>query len=213
MNPMHLKTLLLEEAAYYDAQMNEIKLRAFASELDGVSLDDLQASIKFYRRQPGRRNMPSPADYIAAIPDGHPSVNEAWALIPKNDDDSVIWSEEMRMAYADAAPMVKEGSISNAFFTFKESYEKLVAESKQNRTKPKWSMSPGLDKSGRETAIIKAVEKKRISLELACKILPEIEYSPNYPQLALTYSGKQPLQINQTNQAKIAQMIKPKEIK
>lgn len=176
--------LLIEDAAFYDAQMNEIKLKQFADALKDVSPIELGLAIKHFRMQPGRRTMPMPADYLQAIPDGHPSAQEAWSMIPRDESKSVVWSEEMRKAYAVAAQMISDGEISSAFFAFKETYEKLIAESKSLRRKPKWSPSFGHDVGGRDAAIIDAIDKGRISLEYAVKIRPELEYHPNYPSLA-----------------------------
>lgn len=62
-----LKTMLLEEAAFYDAQMNEIKLRMYAEQLSAISITDVDRAMRYYRSQPGRRQMPMPADLIARI--------------------------------------------------------------------------------------------------------------------------------------------------
>lgn len=206
MNEKELKVLLLEEAAYYDAQMNEIKLKIYSQELSGVSEFELKRAIKILRMQVGRRQMPMPSEYLAQIPDGHLSANESWAMIPRNEDDSVVWSEEMRLAYASAAPLIREGNFTSAFFAYKETYERLVAEARLEKRKPKWSPSFGFNKSGREAAIIQAVEKNRITLEIGLKYAPELEYNPNYEQLLIAH-GKEKIQLDYSGITRINKLI------
>ena len=62
-----LKTLLLEDAAFYDAQMNEIKLRLYADALKGISMEDIRRAQIAYREEKGRRMMPMPADIKAFL--------------------------------------------------------------------------------------------------------------------------------------------------
>lgn len=62
-----LKTLILEDAAYYDAQMNEIKLRLFAEELSQWPVTEVHRAFKHFRQEPGRNRMPLPADVKAFL--------------------------------------------------------------------------------------------------------------------------------------------------
>lgn len=207
MTKEQINKLLIDESAYWDAPMNEVKIRQYAEELMGLDERDLRASVQYFRRQAGRRQMPMPADYIAAIPDGHLSTNESWAMIPKNEDDACVWSEEMRLAYGACRSLIREGNITGAFFVYKESYERLVAEAKQKRQRPKWTLTESdSSKSATEAAVIEAVHKGRFTLQQACLHYPQLEYSAAYEPLALTY-GDQVKRIANTEGSKTIQAI------
>lgn len=62
-----LKSLLLEEAAYYDGQMNPIKLKAWAAQLANIPVAEVFRAMCHYRGEKGRREMPRPADLIAFL--------------------------------------------------------------------------------------------------------------------------------------------------
>lgn len=203
-----IKKIIVEEALYYDAVISEPKIDLFVKQLEGVTEEELRYAVNYLRSQPSQKFMPKPAEYLQHIPDGHPSAQESWAMMPKDEDESVIWSEEQRKAYAVAAPLIAEGNISGAFFAYKEAYEKLVSESKFSRKKPKWEPSFGMDKSGREVAVIKALEKGRLKLDEALHFYPELEYNPSYERLALTYGGQKPLLENQQNKNKILNLTR-----
>lgn len=57
-----LKTMILEDAAFYDAPMNEIKLRLFTEELSQLPVTEVHRALKHFRQEPGRSKMPLPAD-------------------------------------------------------------------------------------------------------------------------------------------------------
>lgn len=65
-----LKLLLIEEAAFYDAPMNDVRLRMFAHELAAFPLESVRASMQIFRREKGRRMMPMPGDIISKM-SGH----------------------------------------------------------------------------------------------------------------------------------------------
>jgi len=147
---------------------------------------EMKSAMKFYRSQPGRRQMPMPADYLQAIPDGHPTAQEAWAMMPKDEYTSVVWSEEMREAYGKVRSLMTEHGNSD-FFSFKEIYEKKVQAARARRQKPKWSLSAGFDKSGRDAAMVEAIDNGRLTLVEAVKLHPELASSPIYQPLAIAY--------------------------
>lgn len=62
-----LKMLILEDAAFYDAQMTDLKLRAFANALEGIPLGKVAEAMGHYRNEKGRRQMPMPADIKAYL--------------------------------------------------------------------------------------------------------------------------------------------------
>lgn len=177
-------------AECHDTEISESRAAMIESDLRNYSLEEVNEAWKKYRSVPANNKMPTAAQLKSLIPDGHPSAQESFAMLPRDENSSVIWSDEMRFAYAACEQLIKEGNLTAAFFAYKDEYERLVQESRSHRNKPKWSQSFGDNKSGREAALVVAVEKKRISLDHACKIYPELEWSPKYEQLALNYGVK-----------------------
>lgn len=176
----------------HETEISDSRVAMIEHDLQGYSVAEVNQAWKKYRSVPTNLRMPTAAQLIQLIPDGHPSAQESFAMLPRDEYASVIWSDEMRFAYGVCEPLIREGNLSGAFFAYKEEYERLVNEARMNRKKPKWSPSFGDDKHGRITAVVHAVEKKRISLEYACAIYPELEFNPAYKNLALKYGGNVP---------------------
>lgn len=113
------------------------------------------------------------ADILDRMPGGHPGPEEAWSICARclNDEaTTTVWTEEMRLAFG-AASGLQDDPIA-ARMAFKEAYATNVAKARLEGRMPLWSISPGSDKSGRELAILDAVEKGRISVDYARHVLP-----------------------------------------
>lgn len=107
--------------------------------------------------------------------DGRPGPEEAWARMPKGErmeEDSVVWCEEERAAYAACRPLLLEGDQIGARMAFKERYEReLVAAHAEGRP-VYWSISAGYDMEQRLSTLSSAVQERRISLTAALNFVP-----------------------------------------
>lgn len=112
------------------------------------------------------------ADILARLDDGRPAPEGAWASIPKDEAASVVWTTEMRDAWAVAFPLIREGDLVAGRMAFLERYRVLVQEARDGRYPVKWEASLGHDKDLRELAVIDAKDKGRISVEAARALLP-----------------------------------------
>lgn len=187
-----IKNLVLEEAVFYDAPMNELKLNLFTSQLANCEPKQLLDAMLFFRSQPGRRQMPMPADLIDRISQcdgGHPGVEEAWAMIPKNETDSCVWTDEIANIFAIVNPLLQEDPIA-ARMTFKEMYSSSLAQARVQNRPATWTASLGFDKTSRTAALHDAVQKKRITLDYAKQVFPELESQPGPKQLLDTNSKR-----------------------
>ncbi|MCD6674864.1 MAG: hypothetical protein LT106_18680 [Burkholderiaceae bacterium] len=117
-------------------------------------------------------------DVISRIDDGRPGAEEAWAMLPFDEETTVVWTDEMVAAWSVAQPLLDGGEKVAARMAFKEAYTKAVNEARDARRPPKWSASLGHDPHGRASALEAAAVKGRISLEYAQRIAPQIEFSP-----------------------------------
>lgn len=114
----------------------------------------------------------SPADVIARLDDGRPGPEEAWAMIPRDESGTVVWSDEMREAYAAASPLIAEGDMIAGRMAFLERYRTLVSAARDAGKSANWQPSLGWDVRGREVVLIEAVEKGRLTAQHVAGLLP-----------------------------------------
>jgi hypothetical protein len=172
--------IILENAAFYDATMNEMKIKLFAKELAHVSPEELERAFGSFRKEAGRRLMPMPGDILGFLKpgprDNRPGVEEAWSLCPRTESETAVWTAEARDAFFGAAlKLIDEDHIA-ARMAFKEKYTQLVAEARAGNVPAKWQVSLGHDKIDRERKIVKAVQKGFLPAAEARKLLPDISF-------------------------------------
>jgi hypothetical protein len=113
------------------------------------------------------------AEIVARIDDGRPDADEAWSLMPNDEYDSVVWTEEMARAWGVAQPLRDAGDLAAARSAFRKTYEKSVLEARIRNIAPRWTPSLGLDVDGRELALREAVTKGRTT---AAQVEPLLGY-------------------------------------
>lgn len=114
------------------------------------------------------------ADVIARLDDGRPGVEEAWAMIPKSERDTVVWTDEMARAMGVAHSLLSNGDSIGARMAFKEAYQRELTQARDNGIPVNWVPSLGYDQHGREGPIRDAVERGRIAPDRAVMFLPHI---------------------------------------
>lgn len=119
------------------------------------------------------RNFPTVADIVDRIDDGRPGPEEAWALLPKSEADSVVWCDEMAEAFGACRALLESDPVA-ARMAFRETYSKLLGQARASRRIPKWTPSFGSDASGRGAALKEAVMKKRLTEREATLLLPHV---------------------------------------
>ena len=183
---MNLKTMLLDEFAFYGVPAIARQIEMWADELSDLNLFDVKAALLSLRKDPERTRPPLPA----AIRDeiyNYPAAEEAWAMCPKNEVESIVWTDEMSTAYAACRKLIATNDFVGARMTFKEVYEREVQKAKSEMRKPKWWPSFGEDKDSRSAALVEAVSKNRMDSAMALKYMPELALQePGKPRLMLT---------------------------
>lgn len=116
----------------------------------------------------------TPADIAnliaAANPDGRPGADEAWAMLPYQDESaSVVMTEEMAEAFGIAREVDDK---NGARMAFRDAYNRIVERNKRAGVAPKWFASLGGDKQGRELVLTEAVRLGRITQDHAAVLLP-----------------------------------------
>jgi hypothetical protein len=141
----------------------------FAGDLDGLPDEAVLAALTRCRKEV--RGALTVQDVVSRLDDGRPGAEEAWAMIPRDEISSIVWTEEMAQAYGAAGPLLAEGDRIAARMAFKEAYAKLVAEARDRREMPRWTPSMGSDASGRQLALIDAVRLRRMRMDHAMELL------------------------------------------
>jgi len=164
--------------AYGKSVPDKAVLRAWWDELKSFPIEYVASAIVDYRAEQGEfAPVPVGIALRCRKMDGRPGDEEAWAMIPHDEESSVVWTQEMASAYGVAAPLIQSGDKISARMAFKEAYAKLVTEARKRSEPAKWSPSLGCDVSGRQQALIEAVRHKRLELKHALSLLD------SYPDL------------------------------
>lgn len=122
---------------------------------------------------------PRPAHIISILnvarPDGRLSADEAWAMIPRDESESVVMTTEMAEAFGIAKPLLDAKDQIAARMAFKQAYERILEANRMSGVAPKWFPSLGHDKAGRELVIFEAVRLGRLGQDHAKSLAVNME--------------------------------------
>lgn len=136
----------------------------------------------------GRLTLP---DIVQRLDDGRPGVEEAWAMMPKAEQDAGCVTDEMSEAWGAAAHLYSADQIG-ARMAFKESYLAALTRNRRAAVPTKWRVSAGWDKASTEAAAIEGLKAGRLSEGEALQyILPEKHEQALY----IAGKGPRPLQL------------------
>ena len=125
------------------------------------------------------------ADVVSRLEDGRPGPEEAWAMMPFDESQSVVWTPEMSSAFGVALPLLDAGDKIGARMAFKEAYVKAVNEARDAGLPVSWVPSLGHDKNTHAAALSEAVGKGRLELAHARQFVPALQApAPNIAALA-----------------------------
>lgn len=161
--------------------LTEAGAEAMATDLAGLPREGVLQALRKCRRE--LKSRLTLAAIIERIDDGRPGAEEAWALMPFNEAQSVVWSDEMSEAFGICGPLLDMGDKVAARMAFKEAYARLVAVARDAGRPVRWTPSLGHDPRGREPVIRAAMEAGRLSHEQGTALLPAP--APSKQMLAL----------------------------
>lgn len=136
----------------------------FFRALSDLTIAQVRAGFDAHVRDPQRgRFAPLPADVIAQVEgnaarDTRPGPEEAWSIALQANDEAktLVWTEEIAQAWGIAGEVRRQGDDIGARMTFKEAYNRLVAEARAARKPAQWTATLGLDASQRDEALQRA---------------------------------------------------------
>ena len=105
---------------------------------------------------------PKPADIVAQMEKWKPqriSADEAWTMVPRDESDTVVWTDEIAEAHAIAA---KEHDRVASRMAFKAAYDRIVERNKAQNIFPKWVISEGWCADKRSKAVTDALRLGRL---------------------------------------------------
>lgn len=123
------------------------------------------------------------ADVIARLDDGRPGPDEAWAAIPRDEDETVVMTDEIATALGVCRPLLDAGDSIAARMAFLEAYRREIASARDQAKPVRWFPALGHDKAGREGPILAAVEVGRLTRGHAMRCLPD-GTTEKFPALA-----------------------------
>lgn len=188
---MKLHEALTATYAAIGQEMSDVAMALIARDLEAYQLRDVFTALSRCRKELRRMSL---ADILDRIPGGHPGPEEAWGIVAKALADervTVVWTDEIRTAFG-AALNLSDDPVA-ARMAFKETYARLVAEARDQRSPVVWSASLGHDPDGREPALMQAIEKGRLSAQYVHGLLPHRE-QPNEQLQALLAGGVKQLE-------------------
>jgi len=195
---------------YDQSPLSPDALRLWWSALNRFDIEHVRSALDEHIRL--SKFSPRPADILdildKIVPDGRPSVEEAWAMIPRDEYTSVVMTEEMAKALRVAQPLLDEGDQVAARMAFKDAYTRLVDTAKRLGELVKWLPSLGQDKESREACLAEAIRLGRLKPEHAISLLPP---ENAVPLLEAAGEKKLALAYKPTNEAK-EKIAKMKEI-
>lgn len=141
-------------------------------DFEDYSIDAVLAALKHHRKT--AKYAPTTNDIIELLEAGNKRLtsDEAWAMMPLDEFETVVWTQEMAEAYGIASGILTEGDKIAARMAFRGAYERLCAEAVLMQRPISWSVCVGFDKTRIEPALQKAVAAGRISQDRANKFLP-----------------------------------------
>ena len=162
---------LAATAESMDKQLSPMSLAMMADDLKEYDENIVITALRNLRREQGKFTLGAIIKNIELLqPDGRLGAEEAWALYPHNEADSAVITDEMAQAMQAAQPLLQEGDKIAARMSFKEAYNRITTQNKMNGVKPKWFLSLGHRKEGRDIVIAEAVRLGRLTQDHAITI-------------------------------------------
>lgn len=139
----------------------------------------LTAALRSCRIEGGRLTVASILKHAQSA-DGRPGKDEAWGIAMAGFDEreTVVLTDEMRVAMNSAAATFEAGDKVGARMAFMGAYERLVAQARAEAKPVSWGVSLGVDPNSRTQAIERAVRLQLLPPERAAVYLADLRTTP-----------------------------------
>ena len=179
MSRSELEVLILETAAMVNPNskpMSDHSLSRFMHHLSALSDAQILGALERVERECNFFNL---KEFMDRVDDGRPGAEEAFSMIPFDENSTVVWTIEMREAHAVAYPLMDGGKNIHARVAFIEKYKTLVVKARADGAPVKWVASLGSDQADRERALTIGVQNNLLTRDYAKGLLPSITFKVN----------------------------------
>lgn len=171
-------------------------LAVLESDLSEYPEDAILSALKSVRNGRGRFTPDAVFKELEKL-DGRPGPDEAWAMIPQDEQTSAVMTNEMAEALHIAQPLLNEGDKIAARMSFKEAYARITEANRRAKVNPTWFPSLGADKNGRDAVLVEAVRIGRLSSAQVVGLMSPDSPLLDSPLLALEYKQMAPALIRE----------------
>lgn len=175
--PAFLEMVKAVHGAYGKPLPDAGLLKAWWAELESFPLRIVGAALQAYKDENGEF-APVPAGIAkrCKLMDGRPGPEEAWALAltSRDQEDTIVWTQECAEAYALASPIMALGDEVGARMAFKEAYVRMVTEARAATRPAVWQVSVGWDKNRCRDVITNAQKAGLLPAPQAAALLPYV---------------------------------------
>jgi len=159
---------LLEEIALtaelMEQSLSPAAAAMLAQELKDYRMEDVRMALRLVRNGADRFSQKAVMDALGKVlPDGRPGADEAWAMLPMDESETVVMTEEMRDAWGIVRELIEDGDRIAARMAFRDAYNRIVDKAKLDGKKPVWYASLGHDATRRDEVLAAAVRQGRLS--------------------------------------------------
>jgi hypothetical protein len=151
---------------------SEPAARVFMADLSAYPEPAVIKALARCRREV--RGVLTVSDVVSRLDDGRPGPEEAWSMLPISEAQTVVWTEEMRLAFGVAGSLIRRGDMVAARMAFKEAYTRMVADARDKGKPVDWTASLGDDARSREGVLLEAVKLGRLELDRAREFAPAL---------------------------------------
>lgn len=177
---MKTKEIITREFIFYDQEINKTQIEMWVDEFKNFTPNEIFSAYLKLRSSSTRVPLPV---HVKNIIFDFPTADEAWALIPKSEDDFAIWCDEMRIAFSVCRQLLEIDEVA-ARMAFKGSYESEVLKSKSENKRPVWTASEGFKNNNKDSTLRMAIGRGWIKEDEAAKWSYEYALqSPKYLQI------------------------------
>ncbi len=167
--------LLAGVASDYDKRPSADATMRWWQVLSPYTLEAVRGALNAAQRMPAySRSMPTPGQVVAIIeasnPRAHPAPDVAYAMLPADETQTALWTDEMAAAWAVAVPV--SGDRNAHRMAFRSAYERLLTDAAANDRPAQWRVSPGFDADGRLTVVQRGLNQRILTYEQALALLP-----------------------------------------
>lgn len=169
------------------AKLSEAAAMMLVSDLSEYPEHQVLAALVKVRKTGKRFSLGAVIDEIDQN-DGRPGADAAWAMLPFDENQTVVWTNEMRTAWGLASPLWEMGDKFGARRAFVEAYGKEAEKAREQGATLFWEVSLGLDPLGREAPLRAAVERGLLPSSQLPNLLPAPDMTQS-PIAAIAYGG------------------------